>query len=143
MPTRAREVSISMQEIPRQPWDDPAFPAALSDHDRTRHRGRMAVSFTFAWRAVLKVKHVPEQLLDVTLIPVIFTLMFTYVFGGALAGSTRAYVNFLLPGSLVMAVVLVTVYTGVALNSDITTGVFDRFRSMPIWPAAPFVGGLL
>lgn len=69
--------------------------------------------------------------------------MFTYLFGGALAGSTREYLRFLLPGSLVMAVVLVTVYSGVTLNTDITKGVFDRFRSLPIWRPAPVVGALI
>ncbi len=92
---------------------------------------------------MLKIKHVPEQLADVIAIPIIFTLMFTYLFGGALAGSTSAYLQFLLPGTLVMTVVLVTMYAGVGLNTDIITGVFDRFRSMPIWHPAPIVGALL
>ena len=63
--------------------------------------------------------------------------MFTYLFGGALAGSTGSYLRFLLPGSLVMAVVLVTTYSGVTLNTDLTKGTFDRFRSLPIWRPAP------
>jgi daunorubicin/doxorubicin transport system permease protein len=103
----------------------------------------VATSLAFTWRALLKLRHVPEQLADVIGIPVIFTLLFTYLFGGALAGSTGAYLRFLLPGSLVMAVVLVTVYSGATLNTDITRGTFDRFRSMPIWPPAPIVGALL
>ena len=53
---------------------------------------------------MLKIKHVPEQLFDVTAFPIMFTLMFTYLFGGALAGSTERYLQFLLPGILVMAV---------------------------------------
>ncbi len=73
----------------------------------------------------------PEQLADVIGIPVIFTLIFTYLFGGALAGSTHAYLQFLLPGTLVMAAVLLTVYSGVNLNTDAATGAFDRFRSLP------------
>jgi ABC-2 type transport system permease protein len=92
---------------------------------------------------LLKIKYVPEQLVDVIGIPIIFTLMFTYLFGGALAGSTGVYLQFLLPGTLVMAVMLVTTYAGVGLNTDITTGVFDRFRSMPIWRPAPIVGALI
>jgi ABC-2 type transport system permease protein len=85
----------------------------------------------------------PEQLSDVIGIPVIFTLGFTYLFGGALAGSTGDYLQFLLPGSLVMTVVLVTTFSGVTLNTDITSGVFDRFRSLSIWRPAPIVGALL
>jgi daunorubicin/doxorubicin transport system permease protein len=116
---------------------------ALSARPRPQRPGALSASLTFAWRALLKLKHVPEQLIDVTGIPVIFTLMFTYLFGGALAGSTHQYLQFLLPGSLVMAVVLVTVYSGVTLNTDLAKGVFDRFRSLPIWRPAPIVGALL
>ncbi|ACQ79496.1 ABC-2 type transporter [Beutenbergia cavernae DSM 12333] len=102
-----------------------------------------SMTLTFAWRALLKIKHVPEQLFDVLVSPIIFTLMFTYLFGGALAGSTTAYIQFLLPGILVQTIVIVTVYTGYTLNTDITKGVFDRFRSLPIWRPAPIVGALL
>jgi len=103
----------------------------------------LSASLTLGWRALLKLKHVPEQLADVTFIPILFTLMFTYLFGGALAGSTRAYLHFLLPGTLTMTLLLVSVYTGVGLNADLTSGVFDRFRSLPIWRPAPVVGALL
>jgi len=74
---------------------------------------------------------------------VLFTLLFTYLFGGALAGSTSQYLQFLLPGTLTLAVVFVTVYSGVNLNRDLSTGAFDRFRSMPIWRPAPIVGSLI
>ena len=108
-----------------------------------RRTTALSASLTFAWRAMLKLKHVPEELADVIGIPIIFTLMFTYLFGGALAGSTGDYLQFLLPGTLVLAVVLVTIYTGVSLNTDLATGAFDRFRSMPIWRPAPIIGGLI
>ena len=85
----------------------------------------------------------PEQLGDVLGIPILFTLMFTYLFGGALAGSPRDYLQFLLPGTLALAVVFVTVYTGVTLNRDLATGAFDRFRSLPVWRPAPIVGALI
>jgi ABC-2 type transport system permease protein len=86
---------------------------------------------------------VPEQLGDVLGIPILFTLMFTYLFGGALAGSPGDYLQFLLPGTLVLAVVFVRVYTGVTLNRDVATGAFDRFRSMSVWRPAPIVGALI
>jgi ABC-2 type transport system permease protein len=92
---------------------------------------------------MLKIKHVPEQLFDVTLTPILFTVMFTYLFGGALAGSPREYLQFLLPAILVMTVLFTTVYSGVTLNTDMTKGVVDRFRSLPISRAAPLVGPLL
>ncbi len=92
---------------------------------------------------MLKVKHVPEQLLDVTVTPVMFLLMFTYLFGGEVAGSTADYLDYILPGILVMSVLFTTVYSGIALNTDLTKGVVDRFRSLPIWRPAPLLGSLL
>jgi len=116
---------------------------AVALTERPARPSAVAMTLTFGWRALLKIKHVPEQLFDVLVSPVIFTLMFTYLFGGALAGSTSAYIQFLLPGILVQTIVIVTVYTGYTLNTDITKGVFDRFRSLPIWRPAPIVGALL
>jgi len=100
-------------------------------------------TFAFGYRALLKIKHVPEQLFDVIAIPVVFTLMFTYLFGGALAGSPGSYLPFLLPGTLVMAVLLVSMYAGVMLNTDISKGITGRFRSLPIWRPAPVAGAIL
>jgi ABC-2 type transport system permease protein len=105
--------------------------------------GALSASAVFGWRALLKIRHVPEQLLDVIAIPVVFTLMFTYLFGGALAGSTGRYLQFIPPGTLVMAVLLVTMYAGVGLNADTSKGISDRFRSLPIWRPAPIAGALL
>jgi ABC-2 type transport system permease protein len=103
----------------------------------------VSAALTFGWRGLLKIKYVPEQLIDIIAIPVIFTLMFTYLFGGALEGSTTRYLQFILPGTVVMAVVVVTMYAGVGLNADITNGVSDRFRSLPVWRPAPILGALL
>jgi ABC-2 type transport system permease protein len=97
---------------------------------------------TLAWRAMLKIKHVPFQLFDVTVTPIMFTLLFTYIFGGALGGTPEAYIQFLLPGILVQTIVFITVYTGVGLNTDIQKGLYDRFRSLPIWQPAPILGAL-
>jgi ABC-2 type transport system permease protein len=91
---------------------------------------------------MLKVKHVPEQLLDVTITPVMFVVMFTCLFGGAISASTGDYLDYILPGILVMSVFFTTVYSGVALNTDLTKGVVDRFRALPIWRPAPLVGSL-
>ncbi len=117
--------------------------AVLAAGQRPARPGALAVSMTFGWRAMLKIKHVPEQLFDVTAFPIMMTLMFTYLFGGALAGSTTEYLQFLLPGIMVMSVVMTTMYTGVSVNTDIEKGVFDRFRTLPIWRPAPMVGYLL
>jgi ABC-2 type transport system permease protein len=128
---------------PARPTVDEPVSVALSAQARPPRSSALSASLTFGWRALLKIKHVPEQLADVIFIPILFTLMFTYLFGGALAGTTRAYLQFLLPGTLAMTLLLVSVYTGVGLNTDITKGVFDRFRSLPIWPPAALVGALL
>ena len=103
----------------------------------------LAATITLGWRAMLKIKHVPFQLFDVTAFPLMMTLMFTYLFGGALAGSVGAYVQYLIPGIVVQTIVFITVYTGVGLNGDIAKGLFDRFRSVPIWQPAPIFGALL
>ena len=94
----------------------------------------------FGWRAVLKFKHVPEQLFDLVMTPIMFTLLFTFVFGGALAGSPRDYLQIFLPGILVQTVVFNSVYSGMGLSTDLGKGLFDRFRSLPIWSLAPFAG---
>ena len=122
---------------------DAALRNALSSTPRPPRASAMSAALTYGWRGMLKVKHVPEQLLDVTITPVMFVLMFTYLFGGAIAGSTGAYLDYILPGILVMSVLFTTVYSGVALNTDLTKGVVDRFRTLPIWRPAPLVGALL
>jgi ABC-2 type transport system permease protein len=117
--------------------------AALSTRTRPPRPGPLSASLTFGWRAIRKIRHVPMQLFDVTMFPIMFTLIFTFLFGGALAGSPREYLQVLLPGILVMTVTMITVYTGMALNTDIHKGVFDRFRSLPIWRPAVLAGMML
>ena len=106
----------------------PPAPSALSN------------ALVFGWRAVLKFKHLPEQLFDLVMTPIMFTLLFTFVFGGALAGSPSDYLQFFLPGILVQTVVFNAVYSGMGLSTDLGKGLFDRFRSLPIWSLAPFAG---
>ena len=128
---------------PTQPVREESLHSVLSARTRPSRPSALSASLTFGWRALLKIKHVPEQLFDVTAFPIMFTLIFTYLFGGALAGSTNEYLHYLLPGILVQTVVFITIYTGLGLNTDITKGVFDRFRSLPIWRPAALVGALL
>jgi len=123
--------------------EEDAVRRALASTARPPRAGALSAAVTFGWRGMLKVRHVPEQLLDVTITPVMFVLMFTYLFGGAIAGSTADYLDYILPGILVMSVLFTTVYSGVSLNTDLTKGVVDRFRSLPIWRPAPLVGALL
>jgi ABC-2 type transport system permease protein len=123
--------------------DEAALRNALSSTPRPPKASAVQAAKTFGWRGMLKIKHVPEQLIDVTMTPVLFVLMFTYMYGGAISGSTGEYLQFILPGILMMSVLFTTVYSGVALNTDITKGVVDRFRSLPIWRPAPLVGAVL
>src|SRR5690606_34018436 len=111
-------------------FDDQRLRSALATGERPARPSPLASSLTFLWRAVLKIKHVPEQLFDVTAFPIMFLLMFTYLFGGALAGSPRAYLQEVLPGILVMTVTFITMYTGLTINRDIQKGVHDRFRTL-------------
>jgi ABC-2 type transport system permease protein len=106
----------------------PPAPSALSN------------ALVFGWRAVLKFKHVPEQLSDLVMTPIMFTLLFTFVFGGALAGSPGGYLQVFLPGILVQTVMFNAVYSGMGLSTDLGKGLFDRFRSLPIWSLSPFAG---
>lgn len=98
---------------------------------------------TFAMRALLKTKHTPMALMDITAMPILFLLMFTYLFGGAIAGSVQDYLQFILPGILVQTVVQITMYTGLDLNKDIQKGFFDRQRTLPIWSPSSIVGAML
>jgi ABC-2 type transport system permease protein len=125
------------------PVAEEALRSVLSSGERPKRPNALSASLTFGWRALLKIRHVPEQLFDAVFNPIIFTLLFTYLLGGAIAGSTSAYLQFLIPGILVQTVILITAYTGVNLNTDISKGVADRFRSLPIWRPSVIVGALL
>ena len=101
-------------------------------------------SFTLTWRSVLKIRTNSEDLIGLSLQPIMFLLLFTYVFGGAIAhGSTHNYLQYVLPGILVQTVLFATLGTGLMLNQDISAGIFDRFRSLPIARWAPLAGAIL
>jgi oleandomycin transport system permease protein len=98
---------------------------------------------TLAWRSLLKLKHSPDQLLDVLLLPITFVLVFVFLFGKAVAGDWHTYLNYVLPGIAVQALMFASMGTALALNADLRTGIFDRFRSLPIARSAPLTGHLL
>ncbi|HMO00415.1 MAG TPA: ABC transporter permease [Miltoncostaeaceae bacterium] len=123
--------------------DEAAILTAVSSRPRPAPPSPLQAVMAFGWRGVLKIKHVPEQLLDSTVTPVLFTLMFTFIFGGAIAGDTGEYLDYILPGVLVMSTLFTTVYSGVAISTDRTKGVTDRFLSLPIWRPSPLLGSLL
>ena len=101
-------------------------------------------ALVLAKRSLIKTFRTPEALIDVTLQPVIFLVLFTYIFGGAIAGgSQQDYLQFLLPGMVGQLIAMASVSIGVNMNQDIEKGVFDRFRSLPISRSAPLVGAVL
>jgi oleandomycin transport system permease protein len=120
----------------------PAAPARTLRR-RISVRQTLANGLTLAWRNVMQLKHSPEKLLDVTLMPIVFLVLFLYVFGGVVAGSTHAYLEQLLPGLVGQMAMFATMTLGTALCEDIHKGVFDRFRSLPIARSAPLIGAVI
>lgn len=100
-------------------------------------------SFILAHRTLLKIKHTPERLIDVTIAPIFFTVIFTYIFGGAIAGDTKSYLPVIIPGLLVQTLLSSCTATGVQLKEDIDKGIFDRFRTLPMARIAPLAGPLI
>jgi oleandomycin transport system permease protein len=100
-------------------------------------------SLALTKRSLIKMWRTPEALIDVTLQPAVFLVIFVYVFGGAVSGSTHAYLQFLLPGILAQSIATGAISICVNLNTDLSKGVFDRFRSLPIPRSAPLIGAVL
>jgi ABC-2 type transport system permease protein len=124
--------------------ETPIIPGA-ERHLKNRISLRQTVhdSFVMAYRALRKMRRNPEQFSDVAIQPIIFTLMFTYIFGGAIAGSVHSYLPTIIPGILAMTVLTASLATGVQIREDMDKGVFNRFRSMPMSRIAPLAGALL
>jgi oleandomycin transport system permease protein len=112
-------------------------PTAPALHPHVSPVEGVAQTLTLAWRTIVQVRHNPWELGDFSIQPIMFVLLFTYVFGGAIAGSTGEYLTYALPGIIVMNMLFVTMYVGTGLNTDLTKGVFDRLRSLPIARWAP------
>jgi oleandomycin transport system permease protein len=100
-------------------------------------------SMSLAKRSLIKTMRTPEALIDVTLQPAIFLVIFVYIFGGAVAGDTTTYLQFLLPGILAQTIAQGAIAIGVNLNTDLDKGIFDRFKSLPIPRASPLVGAVI
>ncbi len=97
-------------------------------------------SLTIAWRNLAAIRHNPLELLDVSVQPIMFVLLFAFVFGGAMAGSPQAYLAYGLAGIIVQNALFMSLYTAMGVNTDLGKGVFDRFRSLPIARSAPLAG---
>jgi oleandomycin transport system permease protein len=105
--------------------------------------GVVANTLTIARRNLLHIKATPEQLVEMTIQPIMFLTLFVFVFGGAIAGSSQEYLQFALPGILVQSVAFLPFTTALALNVDFQRGVIDRFRSLPIARSAVISGRIL
>jgi oleandomycin transport system permease protein len=117
--------------------------AAVALSPRVRPVEGLRQSASLSWRTLVQVKHNPTELIDFSVQPVMFLLLFTYVFGGAIAGSTSDYLTFALPGLIVQNALFGTLNTGVGLSNDLTKGVFDRLRALPIARWAPLTGRIM
>lgn len=111
--------------------------------EMTRKPNVFANTGTMAYRNLLKTLHNPERLADVIIIPMVFMILFTYMFGGAISGNISAYLPVIVPGILMQAMLNAASGSGSQLREDLDTGVFDRFKSLPIAHIAPLAGQLL
>ncbi|MGW7353514.1 ABC transporter permease [Streptomyces sp. NPDC054784] len=119
------------------PAKDRTPPGEVADEGRIGLRNNLRHIGALVRRNALQIKHDPESMMDVLMMPIIFTLLFVYVFGGAIggggAGGDRdAYTNYLLPGMMAMMGLNISMAVGTGINEDFRKGVMDRFRSMPI-----------
>jgi ABC transporter DrrB family efflux protein len=107
------------------------------------HGNVVSNTLTIARRNLLHIKATPEQLVEMSIQPLMFLVLFVYVFGGAIAGSSKEYLQFALPGILVQSVAFLPFTTALALNTDFQRGVIDRFRSLPMARSSVIGGRIL
>ncbi|MFI6516023.1 ABC transporter permease [Spirillospora sp. NPDC050679] len=115
----------------------PPLTKHVSPATAVRHIG------TLSWRNLVQIKHNPMELLDLSIQPIMFVLLFAYVFGPAMEGSVERYLPIVIPGIIAQNALFAGMSTGFGLNTDITKGVFDRFRSLPIARSAPLFGRII
>lgn len=109
-------------------------PARAGGEARIGLRANLRHIGALARRNMLQIKQDPESMFDALLMPVIFTLLFVYVFGGAVSGKghQQEYVNYVIPGLMAMMGMNISMGVGTGINDDFRKGVMDRFRTMPI-----------
>jgi oleandomycin transport system permease protein len=94
-------------------------------------------------RNLMRIRTNPAELAGMLLMPVMFIALFVFVFGGAVAGSTAAYIQFAIPGIIAQGVVMGSTASGTSLNQDLNNGVFVRIRALPVVRWSPLVGQIL
>jgi oleandomycin transport system permease protein len=98
---------------------------------------------SLAWRTLVQVKHNPSELIDFSVQPIMFLLLFVYVFGGAIGGSAHGYLQYVLPGIIVQNSLFTTMNTAVGLSTDLDKGFSSRLRALPIARFAPLSGRIV
>lgn len=106
----------------------------------SRVAGALHDVYVVTKRNVIHISREPMQLSDVTIQPVLFTLLFVYIFGSGISVPGGTYANFAIAGLLLLNLTTSSMGTAVGLTVDLSTGIVDRFRTMPMWPAAVLVG---
>ncbi len=141
MSTTALEPTAPAASPPRAPVDPDA--AVARARPRTTLRETLSQTLSMAGRALKKMRRNPEQFFDVTFQPLLFTVMFAYIFGGAISGDVASYLPLMIPGILAQTVLTTCMATGVQLREDMEKGVFDRFKALPIARIAPLAGPMV
>lgn len=103
-------------------------------------RGPLSDTWAMTRRNLIHISRAPVQLSDVTIQPLIFTLLFVYIFGSGIPIPGGSYVDYVLAGILALNLVSSTMGTAVGLSTDLHEGVMDRFRTLPMWRSAVLVG---
>lgn len=110
---------------------------------RPRFYWALADALVMAKRHLTQIPRIPEELIFATIQPIMFVLLFRYVFGGAIAVTGTSYVNFLMAGIFAQTVIFGTTSTGIGLATDLQKGLVDRFRSLPMAKSAVLTGRTL
>jgi ABC-2 type transport system permease protein len=134
--------ATALAEKPAAPVINPAAVVARTSA-RNGLLQTLSQTLIMAWRALKKMRRNPEQFFDVTLQPLLFTAMFAYLFGGAIAGGVHSYLPLLIPGIIGQTVLTTCMATGTQLREDMDKGVFDRFKALPMARIAPLAGPMV
>lgn len=109
----------------------------------SRMKNKLSDTIVMSWRCMYHAFRSMDTLITVIATPIMMMIMFVYVFGGVIDTGSVNYINFVVPGIVIMCIATGTTYTGMRLNNDMTKGIIDRFRSMPIAKSSILGGHVL
>jgi ABC-2 type transport system permease protein len=104
---------------------------------------QLSDTLVLAKRQLMHIPRVPDELVTATLQPILFVVLFRYVFGGAIAVPSTSYINYLMAGIFVQSVIFGSAFTGIGVAADLQRGLVDRFRSLPMAKSAVLTGRTL